>query len=331
LKKETKKVFGKHFIVWFVVFVILLIPASKALDQVGEATIFSGETSLLDEMTPITVDPDSPFYEVFQSKDRVNVLLVGVNGNLSDTIMLGSYDMKNQHVDVISIPRDTYYPRAGHNGIGQKKINAAYGSGGVVGTAEAVSDILMGMPIHYYVDVGYDDVEKIVEAIGGIPVDITIKMDYDDPYDKPPLSIHFEKGYKVLNGKEAVKFLRFRKNNNGTGYSDGDIGRIKAQQEFIKSAFKESLGLGLPKVVKTVLNTVESDMPLGMGTKIATKALGLSADNVTTYLTPGESKTREDKLSYWIVDEAGVKEMLMAIYSIGDEVPEDDTAEGDET
>ena len=185
-----------------------------------------------------------------------------------------------------------------------------------VGTAEAVSDVLMGMPINYYVVVDYDTVKEVVDSMGGVPMDITFHMHYNDPYDKPPLKIDIPEGHKVLDGDTAVEFLRFRKGSDGyKGYPEGDIGRVKAQQEFIKSAFRQALGLSLPKVVKTTLENVDSDIPLGVAAKLAAKAAGINGEDMTTVTIPGKSGMR-DGLSFWLPDEEGIKEMLMQIYGI---------------
>ena len=228
--------------------------------------------------------------------------------------MLGSYDLDTKHVDVISIPRDTYYPRESADSPAEKKINCIYNIDKAVGTATAVSDTLMGMPINYYVVVDYKVVRKVVDSMGGVPMNITFHMHYNDPYDDPPLKIDIPEGYQILDGDTAVKFLRFRKGNGGyAGYPEGDIGRIKAQQEFVKSAFRQALGFSLPKVVKTTLDNVDSDLPLGIATKLAASAVGLDGEDIQTIMIPGESGM-QDGLSYWFPDENGIEEMLTQIY-----------------
>jgi LCP family protein required for cell wall assembly len=260
----------------------------------------------------------------------VNILMLGVNDGMTDTIMLGSYDLDAKHVDVNSIPRDTYYPREDARSAAERKINSIYSVKKAVGTAAAVSDLLMGMPINYYVVVDYDVVKKVVDSMGGVPMNITFHMHYNDPYDKPPLKIDIPEGYQVLDGETAVKFLRFRKGSNGyPGYPEGDIGRIKAQQEFVKSAFRQALGFSLPKVVKTTLDNVDSDLPLGMATKLATNAVGLDGEDMRTVMIPGEAGTK-DGLSYWFPDEDGVEEMLTEIYNLEPEAGEGESAESGE-
>lgn len=319
------KTFLRTFVVGFLIFTILLVPIQWGLSLVGNVRVFSGKENLMKDM-PKLVDQNSPFFEAFKDKKRVNVLLIGVNDGMTDTLMLGSYDLDAQHVDVISIPRDTYYPRDGADSAAERKINSIYGVNKAVGTAEAVSDILLGMPINYYVVVDYKTVHKVVDSMGGVPMNITFHMHYNDPYDDPPLKIDIPEGYQVLDGDTAVEFLRFRKGSDGyAGYPEGDIGRIKAQQEFVKSAFRQALGFSLPKVVKTTLNNVDSDLPLGMATKLAAKAVGLNGDDIQTIMIPGESGTK-DGLSYWFADEDGVEDMLTQIYNME---PDDETGGDD--
>ena len=160
--------------------------------------------------------------------------------------------------------------------------------------------------------IDYDGVEKIVDSMGGVPMDIPFNMKYSDPYDKPPLYIDIPAGYQLLDGETAVKFLRYRK-----GYPQGDIGIIKAQQEFMKSAFNQALGLNIVNVTKTVLENVESDVNVRTVVSLARKAKNLSSDKISTYTVPGEAGTGEGGLSFWKVNKEKTQQMLSEIYSGG--------------
>ncbi|MDF3000075.1 MAG: LytR family transcriptional regulator [Bacillota bacterium] len=302
--------FVRTFLLAFVVFVLLCTPGMAIFGEVGDYNILDpeGDDVVLREQFPTIVDENSPFFEAFSNKNRVNVLLLGINGGLTDTIMLASFDTDAKHVDLISVPRDTYYHREGYNSEGENKINAAYRKD-PVNTAKAVSEVLLGMPINYYVVVDYDGVAKIVDSMGGVPMDIKFDMKYSDPYDKPPLNINIKKGYQVLDGKTSVLFLRYRK-----GYLEGDIGRVKAQQEFMKSAFKQSIGLDLPKIAKTVFENVKSDINLGTATKLAKNAMGISAEDIETYMIP--ATPLPDPPFYVIPNAEGIADMINEIYSI---------------
>ncbi len=312
--KQLFKNFTKELVIWLTVFTIAFVPLTMAIEKLGNTRVFQGNENLMDEMDKI-VDEDNPFFQAFGDMQRVNVLLLGINQGLSDTIMLGSYDIKNNHVDVISIPRDTYYDRKEATTAATYKINAIYIKGTAVGTAKAVSDILMGMPIHYYAVVDYKGIGKIVDSVGGVPMDIPFHMHYVDRTDKPPLYIDIPKGPTVLNSANVVQFLRFRQGSPGyPGYPNGDIGRIEAQQKFIKSAFRESIGIGLPKVVRTTLRNVDSDLTLAMAVKLAGKAIGLKSEDLETWLLPGRAGMK-NQASYWWPNEKEIETMLEEILS----------------
>ena len=309
-KKQTGLFQGflRTFLIAFLIFVVLCTPGFAIFGKVADSNPFiQGEVNLKEDL-PKLVDEDSPFFRAFQDKNRVNILLLGVNDNLTDTIMVASFDMDAKHVDLISVPRDTYYHRDGSNGDGENKINAAY-KGNPLNSAIAVSDVLLGMPINYYAIIKYDGIEKIVDAMGGVPMDIPFDMKYKDPYDKPPLVINIPKGHQVLDGEHAVQFLRYRK-----GYTEGDIGRVKAHQEFMKSAFKQCISFNLPKIASTVFQNIESDITWKEVATIAKNANGIMADDIQTYTLPGTPQTGPP----WFVIPNAEKtaEIIKEIYSI---------------
>lgn len=320
------KTFFKFFLTFLVLFTLIFIPVVKGVSNINlfQQSDESNGESLEEQMDiGVLVSSDSQFFQAFTNSNRVNVIVVGVNDGLTDTIMLASWDMDTNNVDVISVPRDTYYERKGYNSAAQKKINAAYGANGIISTANAVSDVLEGIPINYYAVVDYEAVENIVDGIGGIPITIEKAMVYSDPTDDPPLYINIPAGEQVLDGEHAVQYLRYRK-----GYRDGDIGRVRAQQEFVKIAFKQALDHGVVDSAKLVFKNVESDLTVGAATKFALKAVGLTSDSIKTYTLPGEGRYIGD-VSYFLQDEAATDEMLMEIYSSGTDDETD--GEGDVT
>lgn len=244
---------------------------------------------------------------------RVNVLVIGVAKNLSDTIMMASYDMEKDKVDIFSIPRDTYYPRKGFNHAAQKKINAVYGSNGAEGLVKAVEDITK-MDINYYVQFDYEAVKAIVDGLGGLKVEVPNDMNYDDPADD--LHIHFKKGQIVKNGEDIVKLLRWRKNNKGGGYKEGDLGRIKMQQQIVK--------LGMEKVINgnVVANFIKLQSPIIKYVKtsmtpkemmyFANKAKNINSENIFFHTVPGNSKTMEG-LSFFVLNKDKLKEEIALI------------------
>ncbi|MDR2295784.1 MAG: LCP family protein [Clostridiales Family XIII bacterium] len=319
-------VFWISFLAAFIALSLALIPVMGALLEfrpfsvAGEEGGKDGdgaETELVileEDFTDYFIPSNSPFYEAFKDKKRVNCMLLGVNGGLTDTIMLVSFDVDARHTDIISIPRDTYYHRNGYNTDAENKINAAYRRD-PLNSARAVSEILLGMPINYYAVIEYDGVEKIVDAIGGVPVDIPPGFDYEDIRDTPPLIIHLKPGLQTLNGEDAVKFLRYRK-----GYANADIGRIGAQQDFMRAAFKQALQADLLKLAAIVRENVTSDMPMSKMLYLARKAMGASEESISTYMLPYKADAK-----YIYPDTKKIEEMIREIYSVQPErtVPED--------
>lgn len=312
IEKNNKKTknngvgFVLTFILMFVLFTALFTGGRMMLKGLADVNPFVKAEEVVKFET--LIDENSPFFETYKNSNKVNILLLGVNGGMTDTIMLVSFDMDLKKVDVISVPRDTYYHRKNRDSAAEMKINAAY-RGEAINTATAVSDVLLGMPINYYAVIEYDGVKNIVDSMGGVPMDIPFDMKYRDPYDTPPLVINITEGQQTLDGVHAVQFLRYRH-----GYVEGDMGRVKAQQQFIKNAFKQCLGFDLPNIASTVFKNVESDITLGTALKIATKAIGISGDSMTTYTIPN---TLEPNPPYYVYPDAkGIADMIEEIYSV---------------
>ena len=143
-----------------------------------------------------------------------------------------------------------------------QKINAAHAIGGVTYAVDAVEKLL-GIRIDYYGKIDYEGFRKVIDAIGGVDMDITRTMDYDDP--SQDLSIHFKKGTTVhLDGKKAEEFFRWRKNNDGAGLADGDLGRIENQHMFISKIMEKikspSIVIKIPSILSAIQNSVETNM-----------------------------------------------------------------------
>ena len=151
-----------------------------------------------------------------------NILVCGTddgNGG-TDTIMLTSVDTEAKSVHVVSIPRDTLV----NEDWTVKKINSAFNRGGIEGVAEQVEKI-MGFPVDFYVTIDLKAFIEMVDAIGGVDFEVPIDMNYDDPTQD--LHIHFKAGMQHLDGQQAMEVVRFRHNNDGSGYPLQDLDRIK--------------------------------------------------------------------------------------------------------
>lgn len=262
----------------------------------------------------------TPLEKAFEESNRVNFLIMGLEGVRTDTIIFASYDPDNNKADLISIPRDTYFQRGGkeeYNHAGERKVNAVYGDNGTQGLRDVVSHLLEGVPIDYYVKLKYKGVERIVDILDGVEVNVPFPMKYDDPYDTPPLHIDIPAGIQVLSGENAVKFLRYR-----SGYSDGDLGRINAQQQFIKSAIKKSMSTKILTVIRTAFNYVNTDMTISEAGTYAVEVVKMDLGKDLSMITlPGHEEKRTfggQTLSYYLHDPQQVEELLMKIYNATD-------------
>lgn len=262
---------------------------------------------------------DTPLEKAMKESNRINMLVVGLEGPRSDTIMLASYDRKTKEANLISIPRDTYYPREGYYKYSDvQKINAIYGmeEDGIKALVKAVED-LTGIPIDNYVTVDYKGVKSAVNAIGGVEFDVPFHMRYSDPYDTPPLEINIPAGRQIINGDKALQLLRFRKTNypGYHGYANGDLGRVQTQQEFIKAAVKKSMSLKLPSVISAVYPYIETDLTLTNMLGLGKDAIGFSTDNLETMTLPGTDKMLGG-LSFYLANGEEITKVVYDLYDI---------------
>ncbi len=252
---------------------------------------------------------------VFLDEKPVNLLVYGLEGKRSDTIMIVMLNPSTDQIHVMHIPRDTYYPTAGHNGLGQSKLNATYGfkeGGGTAGLREAVEN-LTGLDIDYFVEVDYAAVKGVVDALGGVEVDVPFKMEYDDRSATPPLHIDFDAGLQNIPGSKAIGYLRFRKSNDGK-IREGDVQRIDRQQQFVKSAINKTLTWRLPVVLYQGLKYVKTDVSLMTGARLAIMAQSISKDQVYFHLIPPAKTGRgKDGLSYFFHDTKKTETLIDAI------------------
>lgn len=252
---------------------------------------------------------DTQIGKVAKESKRFNVLVVGLEGPRTDTMMVLSYDMENKKADLISVPRDTYYPRSGYDSPDSKKINAVYAHEGIETLVSSVQEIL-GIPLEKYVIVDYEAVISCVDMLGGVEVNVPLHMVYSDPYDDPPLYIDIPEGNQLLDGEQSLKFLRYRK-----GYANQDLGRIEAQQKFIKSAVNKAIGLKLPALIKEAFSHIETNVRLTDILSLAGDISGFSTDDINTNIMPG-TETPLEGLSFYIPDEDAIKTMANELYGI---------------
>lgn len=256
--------------------------------------------------------------QALENSSRINFLILGMEGTRSDTIIFASFDPDSKKLDLVSIPRDTYIHRKGFNSGEERKINSVFHDHDVEGVQKTASHILEGAPIHHYILLDYEGVKKIVDIIDGVEIDVPFHMRYRDPTSDPPLNIDIKPGRQVLYGKDALDFIRFRKGINKTGYIDGDLGRIKAQQQFLAAFASKAQGKILTVLTKG-WEYVKTDVGLIDALSYGRKAIGMTSEDIRFHSMPGKADYRrinKKLLSYFIYNSKDVKTMMEEIYNV---------------
>lgn len=264
----------------------------------------------LPELPSPTIDPITGEANVAKPVDSsrkenfYTFLVVGRDtggGGNTDTIMLASYDIPNQKLSVLSIPRDTMV-NARHPG-NNRKINGVWNLGlhyaekgsekkGVDYLREAVGD-LTGIVPDFYVIVNWNAFGRLVDAIGGVDFEVPFEMKYKDPTQD--LVIDQAAGYRHLSGRDAMEVVRWRHDNTySKQYRDGDLGRVRTQQALMKAIISQCLQIKnvtkINEFAEIFTEEVETNLSAGNLVAFAERAVlgGLDMDNVTFTTAPVE-------------------------------------------
>ncbi len=228
----------------------------------------------------------------------------------TDTMLLVRLLPKNHEVNVLSIPRDTL---VNLNGIGIDKINDANVQGGTALAAESVSQLLNNIQIDRYVRLDTKGFIQLVDALGGIEVNVPKQMDYVDRSQK--LQIHFSSGKQKLNGQHLQEYVRFRHDELG------DIGRVQRQQSALKAIFAtliqpENIGKA-PKILEVAQKNVDTDLAIGEMLAIYNLLTEVKRQSIHMFMLPGRfSRTDEYPLSYWIEDVDATSTILSRFFDV---------------
>ena len=242
----------------------------------------------------------------------------GGGGN-TDTIMLVAYDIPNQQLNVMSIPRDTMVNVPWDI----KRINSVYNyapyydKDGIAFLKEEVS-ALIGFRPDYSVTIEWEAVGELVDAIGGVMFEVPIDMNYDGPTQD--LHIHFSKGMQYLNGEDALKVVRWRQNNEpNSGYPNGDIGRIQTQQNFLITVAKQMLATLDLDMIKTYADLfvkyVDTELTVGNLVWLGQQVLTIGMDNVHFFTLPGDGTGYYKGGSYYILYPEEVLELVNSSFN----------------
>lgn len=255
------------------------------------------------------------------------VLLMGVSTdqagvNLTDTIMVASYDPNKQEAVLISVPRDSYTGTNTKKATAAKKINALYNvSGHPQETLDAVNN-LTGLDIKYYAIIKTEALIELVNAIGPIEYNVPINMDYDDVTQD--LHIHLKAGVQQIDGKKAEHLLRFRHNNNGTSYpseyGDNDIGRMRTQREFITAVISQTVKLENITKLGAILDVANRNLITNIDFKTLKDylpyAVEFNTQNLKTASLPGSvpDLRKTNNVSIFVVDKEETQTLMQELF-----------------
>lgn len=276
-------------------------------------SLFSGFTALFKIGSKTMPQGISP-----SSGEPVNILLLGMDigdpaqaDNQSikrtDTIMVVNYNPSTKNMKIVAVPRDTLISNNGKN----LKINAAYAVGGYPKIKNEVENLL-GINVNYMVKVDYNAFVEVIDALGGVTMDIEQNMIYDD--EGQNLHINFKAGETVkMDGQKSQEFFRWRKNNDGSGLANGDLDRIKNQQKFISKVVDKCKNpfilFRIPKILSAIGDNVETNMPSFKVLRYGISFLTVSKDDISMMTAEGTPKMINGQ-SYLVFDKNSNKGLL---------------------
>jgi len=195
--------------------------------------------------------------------ERVNIVLLGIdkrddeplNGTRSDTIMLVSIDPTTKAAAMVSLPRDLWVSIPNY---GPQRINVAHAVGGPDLTKSTITSAF-GVPVHYYARVDFRGFEELVNAVGGVVVDVERPVK-DDAYPTEGYGfrrIYYGPGPQLLDGRHALEYIRSR-------HGSTDFSRARRQQDVLVSLRDRALQLNMlsraPEMIGIVQRSLSTDL-----------------------------------------------------------------------
>lgn len=262
---------------------------------------------------------------------EIKVLILGVStdldSELTDTIMVASYNPNTQKANLLSIPRDTFTGKNKSKATASQKINALYNINKTPEkTLEAVNE-LTGLDIEYYIVVKTEALIDVVNAIGGVEFNVPIDMKYDDPTQN--LHIDLKAGLQKLDGDKAEQLLRWRHSNNikGVGmttypseYGNDDFGRMRTQRDFIVATMKQTLKPGnifkIGQLLEIANKNVDTNIELSLAKDYVPYLVEFNTDEMKTATLPGTTPDVKDtnNVSVFVVSKTETKELIDSMF-----------------
>lgn len=263
--------------------------------------------------------------ETLKNLDTLQVLLMGESTGMSDTLIVASYNPKNQQASMLSIPRDTYVTNEKYKNSAQNKINSLYNGGETPEKTVAAVNEITGLDLKYYILIDTKALIKLVDLIGGVYFEVPNDMNYDDSTQN--LHIHLKQGYQKLNGEQVEQVVRFRHNNDGSSYSyeygNEDYGRMRTQRGIIMAVAKQTLKLKNIKEIKNIVNIMKEDVKTNISFDLMKDyipyAVNINLDNIQTEQLPGRSDLRNGGW-FFFHDEKETAEVVDRLFNQTEEV-----------
>ncbi len=266
------------------------------------------------------------------NKDVTYFLVVGcdwTDSKQTDVIVVVCMDHKKKTVSMLQIPRDTY---VGY--INAYKINAVYpnaqqGELKINALRRCLSNQL-GIPIDHYILFSIEGAVNVVDAIGGVEMNLPNAITIEDPLD-------FGEYYTIgpgkitLSGKDAIGFMRKRRGNQSEdkNYNGSDIGRVKQQRKFYAALFKELQNMTkgeIWKIANSCFNQIQTDLTLNETVAFALAAMKLDTENIHIFGMPGQACDYNGVSYYSIHKDDYVKVFNEYFNPYGETLTEEDVA-----
>lgn len=223
------------------------------------------------------------------NKERVNILLLGTDKRLSeqgpsrtDTMIVVTVDPGTKTAGMLSIPRDLWVPIPGHS---ENRINVAHFlgerdkyPGGGPALAKKTVQYTLGIPVQYYVRINFEGFEKLIDAIGGIQVEVKSAI-HDEKYPDNNygyMTVDIPAGLQHMDGKTALQYARAR-------HGSSDFSRARRQQQVLRAVRDKVLSLNIPltripEMLKLVGDSVQTDLSLSEMYSLAKLAREISSE-----------------------------------------------------
>ncbi len=253
--------------------------------------------------------------------DTLTFLALGKSQNLTDTIIVCSYNPNTQQASMLSIPRDTFVGTNKNKATAMQKINALY-QVSPQKTLDAVNK-LTGLNIKYYAMIDTKSLREVVDAVGGIYFDVPRDMKYTDT--SQDLYIDLKKGYQLLDGNKAEQLLRFRHGQKlsdtySSEYGEQDLGRMRTQREFLIEAAKQILQLKnvfkIGEFIDIAHENLETNIPVSLIKDYIPYAIEFDTNNIKSDMLPGSAGTF-NSVSLYISDTKETKQIVNDLFNFG--------------